>query len=101
MAKQITGKGFQKAVKDGVNRIGAAFSKLFNTKISINKVSTSIFASGDISKSVGGASEKLVVVSFGLEQKKGKLGNMLMIYPQETGFLFAGLSIIQCLKKMK
>ncbi len=91
MAKQITGKGFQKAVKDGVNRIGAAFSKLFNTKISINKVSTSIFASGDISKSVGGASEKLVVVSFGLEQKKGKLGNMLMIYPQETGFLFAGL----------
>ncbi len=89
--KSIGGTGFKKAVKEGVNRIGAAFSQLFNKPLKINKVSTSLFASGDISKKVGGASEKVVVVSFGLQQKKGKLGNMLMIYPQETGFLYAEL----------
>ncbi len=92
MAKKgIGGKEFNKAVKNGVNQIGAAFSKLFNKKLSIKKISTSVFASGDISKNIGGPSEKLVVVSFGLEKKKGKLGNMLMIYPQETGFLYSEL----------
>ena len=36
------GTGFKKAVKAGVNQIGDAFSSLFDKKIIIKKVSTSI-----------------------------------------------------------
>jgi chemotaxis protein CheY-P-specific phosphatase CheC len=83
--------GFNQAVKQGVTQLSTSLSTLFGTKINPTKISTQKFSSRDISKNVGGASENLVVVSFKLQDGKSNLGNMLLVYPQDIGFMFADL----------